>query len=1337
MISRITAVMGIAGLVVGALAWAAPAVAEVGDSSNATGQFLSGTLLTGNLASIAGINGAQATYVDGTTAGSSNVQTATLDVTALNTVNVDLGGGVSVPLGNLLHLGAVNQYAQASPDGVSRAASGAVSNDGAVDLSGNGGFPADATVDLTQLLGPTPALSAANLTLGAVTGVAALDAGALQDGTPLATSCTDLSNPVHCRDYNIAGAHLNLTSPLVGNISTAANGALTTLSTGVNGLSNQIVAGLLSGVTNSLGSIQALLPGASVVSNTLAVNLDTSQLATALNPVLSQTLSAGGVSIDLQTGAISVDLAQFVNLNNLPPNSSLLTPAVLQAIANQVDTLLGNGPNGLQTQINNALTAAVNSVGVTVTGGVCLLQVISCTAGINVGYTGTLGGLLSGNPALTVTGTGAASVLSPIVNTLAGTIQTTMANAVQPLVTNLVSTAGNTVDQAVTNLTNGLDPVLTGLGNVVAVDLNVQQNNVDGAGTFTEVAARVSLLNAGGATIDLGKAVVGPNVDVDYTPTLTATSPAQVGGSTTVGGDGWPPNTQVSLQLTDSAGAPVGNPVTVTTDGSGGIPSGTTVPIPNSATPGSYTVVGTTAAGTTASAPVTVVNGTPPAAPVITSPADGSSTNDTTPPIKGTGAPGDTVNVTIDGTVVGTTTVQPDGTWTFTPTTPLAQGPHTVTATQTDAAGNTSAASTPVTFTVDTTAPAAPVITAPTNGSITNDNTPPITGTGEPGDTVNVTIDGTVVGTTTVQPDGTWTFTPTTPLADGSHTVSATQTDVAGNTSPASTPVTFTVDTTAPAAPVITAPANGSTTTDNTPPITGTGEPGATVSVTVDGTNIGTALVQPDGSWTLTPAIPLSNGPHTVTATQTDSAGNTSPASTPVTFTVAAPVVAPVITSPADGSTTTDTTPPIKGTGTPGDTVNVTIDGTVVGTTTVQPDGTWTFTPTTPLANGSHTVSATQTDAAGTTGPASNSVAYTVIPAAPVITSPAGGSSTNDSTPPIKGTGVPGDTVTVTIDGTVVGTTTVQPDGTWTLTPTTPLADGSHTVSATQTDAAGNTSPASTPVTFTVDTVAPAAPVITSPTDGSTTKNPTPPIKGTGVPGDTVTVTIDGTVVGTTTVQPDGTWTFTPTTPLADGSHTVSATQTDAAGNTSPVSNSVTFTVAAPVVPPVITSPTNGGSTSNKTPVVSGTGTPGSTVTVSVNGHPAATAKVGRNGHWSVGLPSPLSCGPHTLTATQSVVPARVAALVARSGAAGVAAAVRSAKSAPVTFTVTCAAAPPAGGTGPGGPTAPVVSTVPPSSVSSTTLPNTGAPAWTTPLTLAGIGSLLVGLVLVTRRRRP
>ncbi|WP_252354603.1 Ig-like domain-containing protein, partial [Acinetobacter soli] len=94
----------------------------------------------------------------------------------------------------------------------------------------------------------------------------------------------------------------------------------------------------------------------------------------------------------------------------------------------------------------------------------------------------------------------------------------------------------------------------------------------------------------------------------------------------------------------------------------------------------------------------------------------------------------------------------------------------------------------------------APVIGPITAGSSTNDNTPTLTGTGTAGDIITVYDGATKLGTATVGSDGKWSFTPSPALADGSHSISYTATDKAGNESGKSPAIDFTVDTIPPLA---------------------------------------------------------------------------------------------------------------------------------------------------------------------------------------------------------------------------------------------------------------------------------------------------------------------------------------------------------------------------------------------------------------------------------------------------------------------------------------------------------------------------------------------------------
>jgi hypothetical protein len=189
-----------------------------------------------------------------------------------------------------------------------------------------------------------------------------------------------------------------------------------------------------------------------------------------------------------------------------------------------------------------------------------------------------------------------------------------------------------------------------------------------------------------------------------------------------------------------------------------------------------------------------VLDTTAPAAPIITAPANGSSTNDTTPTVSGTAEANSTVKVYFDSTLSGSTAANGSGNWSYTPASALAVSAHTVKATATDASSNTSGDSATNTFTVDITVPAAPVITDPANSSSTNDTTPTVSGTAEANSTVRVYFDNVLSGSTTADGSGNWSYTPSSALAGGAHTVKATATDAANNTSGDSNANTFTVN---------------------------------------------------------------------------------------------------------------------------------------------------------------------------------------------------------------------------------------------------------------------------------------------------------------------------------------------------------------------------------------------------------------------------------------------------------------------------------------------------------------------------------------------------------------
>jgi MYXO-CTERM domain-containing protein len=533
-----------------------------------------------------------------------------------------------------------------------------------------------------------------------------------------------------------------------------------------------------------------------------------------------------------------------------------------------------------------------------------------------------------------------------------------------------------------------------------------------------------------------------------------------------------------------------------------------------------------------------------------------------------------------------------------------------------------------------TSAPPAPVLTAP--AALVNTAQPVIRGTALPETTVTVLVDGVAVGTTQVSTSGFWSLTPIAPLAQGAHTATATAANANGVTSPPSQPRSFTVDSVAPSAPVITAPALFTATA--TPTIAGTAEVGSTVSVRVDGQAVGVMTADATGAWSFDVVASLAQGAHQVTATAKDAAGNTSPGSS-LTFTVdmEAPA-APVVTAP--GVLVNTQTPAVAGRAEAGSRVAVSLDGQAAGEVTADATGAWSFTLSTPLAQGAHQATATATDMAGNTSAPSAARSFTVdsvAPASPVLTAPAEVIIT--PLPFIAGTTEVGTTVVVWLDGQAAGSATVNAAGRWSFIPASPLAEGVHSVTATALDTAGNESAPSVARSITVDTVSPAAPVVVSPADGDKVGTVQLTFSGTAEAGSMVVVTVDGTNMGQTPADAAGGWSLTSPYALAPGMYTVTATALDSAGNVSPAADGNTFTVGeqrdtVPPAAPVVVSPADGDMVGTVRLTFSGTAEAGSMVVVTVDGTNMGQTPADAAGGWSFTSPYALAPGMHTVTAT-------------------------------------------------------------------------------------------------------
>ena len=258
-------------------------------------------------------------------------------------------------------------------------------------------------------------------------------------------------------------------------------------------------------------------------------------------------------------------------------------------------------------------------------------------------------------------------------------------------------------------------------------------------------------------------------------------------------------------------------------------------------------------------------------------------------------------------------------------------------------------------------------------------------------------------------------------------------------------------------------------------------------------TKIGTAIANSHGAWSLTTG-PLSNGAHAFAVTQVDAAGTISEESQALSVningsvtTVTAPTVASFSTDSGvvGDHITNDSTLTLTGTAEANSTVKVYDGASLLGTASANGSGAWSYT-TAVLANGAHSLTATATDAAGNTSAASTALAVTIDTTAPVAPTVASFSTdsgvvgdhiTNDSTLTLTGTAEANSTVKVYDGATLLGTASANGSGAWSYT-TAVLANGAHSLTATATDAAGNTSAASTALAVTVDTLAPSSPVI-------------------------------------------------------------------------------------------------------------------------------------------------------------------------------------------------------------------------------------------------------------------
>jgi hypothetical protein len=694
--------------------------------------------------------------------------------------------------------------------------------------------------------------------------------------------------------------------------------------------------------------------------------------------------------------------------------------------------------------------------------------------------------------------------------------------------------------------------------------------------------------------------------------------------------------------------------------------------------------------------------------------ASGDATNDQRPTLKGTGHAGDVIELFDGTTSLGTTQVQPDGTWSMDPNQDLSEGPHSLTAVATNAAGNHSAPSNGFDLNVDLTAPVIPgndgigdvrddvgsITGSVPDGGVTDDDKPTLIGSGlEPGDTVTVRDGGLPIGTAIVGDDGSWTFTPEDPLDEGTHDFDIVVTDPAGNESTPSDPWTVEIDLTPPGQPTITTivddqgdltgdVARGGVTDDTQPEIHGTADANTLVNVYDNDVLIGSAQADANGDWSMTPQAPLSGPDHVLTAKAVDKAGNVSIPSEDYNFNLidGGAAQAPIITGGFDdvapktgdlvsGDDTNDQRPLLKGTGHPGDVVELFEGSESLGTTIVAGDGSWSMEPNRDLTEGPHSLTAVATNSAGNHSEPSNAFDLNIDLTAPTIPGNQGigdviddqgsitgsipnGGSTDDTTPTLVGSGLqPGDTVTVRDGGEPIGTATVGDDGSWSFTPNPALDEGTHDFTIVVSDPAGNESAPSDPWIVEVDLTPPGQPAITAVIDdqgdltgdiarGGITDDNLPEIHGTADANTLVNVYDNDVLIGSAQVGSDGSWSLIPDVALSGPDHLLTAKAVDAAGNVSVPSDEFGFSLidGGAAQTPVITAGfddtepktgdlASGDATNDQRPTLRGTGHAGDTIELFDGTTSVGTTQVQDDGTWSMDPNVDLSEGAHRLTA--------------------------------------------------------------------------------------------------------
>ncbi|EKC2060733.1 non-fimbrial adhesin SiiE [Salmonella enterica] len=556
------------------------------------------------------------------------------------------------------------------------------------------------------------------------------------------------------------------------------------------------------------------------------------------------------------------------------------------------------------------------------------------------------------------------------------------------------------------------------------------------------------------------------------------------------------------------------------------------------------------------------------------------------PVLVGTAEAGATIHIYVDEKIVANVLVLEDGTWSYQFDNALKDGEYSIRVVAEDPAGNT-AESPRLLVTIDTsTFIDNPVMMAGSdngifsNDSITSQTRPAFSIYGEMNQSVQIFIDGVLVDTITVT-DRNQVYRPESPLGDGSHSIYYVITDKAGNTATSKT-LNFTIDT-LNTTPVAIDSIGGQTLaemtgsdgkiyiTDTTRNLlfSGSAEPNSKIEIIINGLNVGEVWVNDKGHWQM-PVNPLyfTEGQLDITVKSTDRAGNVNQEK----YSIWVDTHIQVFTSELDdnkSSSKTDwwsnsSTITMRGMGEIGATVSLIVAGVTLATAVVAANGQWELS-TDQLPEGKYDITLSIEDNAGNRKEEVHEIFIDRTPPnAPVVTY----SDIVNDLIIMQGTAEAKSQLIITDSNGNTYTLTVPDNGKWSMAIPYP-SEGKFTI--TSVDAIGNRSD---DVSLDIMKEVPVISLSPDSDSGTVGDNITRDKQPTFIIGNlesdvvVVQVDINGTVYNAEK-NADGVWFFTPGTPLADGSYTISVIASDAAGNQKnslPITVTIDSTLTVPEI---------------------------------------------------------------------------------------------------------------------------------------------------------------------------